>query len=462
MELGRLIGPELRELLQEDPAALGELIDELHPQDVSESLAELDDSLVTRAFASLPLEFGAQVFERLPEDRQVTLAKALGVNSTARLVTEMSADEAVDFFRLLPEEIVQKLLARLEKVDPEQAEEVRELTIWPEESAGGLMNNEYVAVPDSVSVDAAIAALRTSAAEGYEVLDVVFVLDSEQRVSGFVTLRSLLLASAATPVRDVIQYNMVSVAPDIDQEEVARIFARYDLHALPVLDADRRMLGIITADDIMDVVEEEAEEDAQKMGAVAPIENGYFSVSFFVYLRKRAPWLLVLFIGGFFTTSAMERFEPILKAVTQLAFYIPLLISAGGNSGSQSATLVIRGLAVGEIEQKDWGRVMRRETLQGLTLGILLAGLGIARAFFIGDSPQMALLIGITIVALVTLGCLVGAMMPLLLSRLGADPATSSTPFIATLVDALGIIVYLSLARLLLSAASNVALSPAG
>lgn len=462
MELGRLIGPELREFLQEDPAALGELIDELHPQDVSESLAELDDSLVTRAFASLPLEFGAQVFERLPEDRQVTLAKALGVNSTARLVTEMSADEAVDFFRLLPEETVQKVLARLEKVDPEQAEEVRELTIWPEESAGGLMNNEYVAVPDSVSVDSAIAALRTSAAEGYEVLDVVFVLDSEERVAGFVTLRSLLLASATTPVRDVIQYNMVSVAPEIDQEEVARIFARYDLHALPVLDADRRMLGIITADDIMDVVEEEAEEDAQKMGAVAPIENGYFSVSFFVYLRKRAPWLLILFIGGFFTTSAMERFEPILKAVTQLAFYIPLLISAGGNSGSQSATLIIRGLAVGEIEQKDWGRVMRRETLQGLTLGVILAALGIARAFFIGDSPEMAVLIGITIVALVTLGCFVGAMMPLLLSRLGADPATSSTPFIATLVDALGIIVYLSLARFLLSAASNVALSHAG
>lgn len=462
MELGRLIGPELRELLQDDPAALGELIEELHPQDVSEALVELDDKLVTRALASLPLEFGAQVFERLPEERQIAIAKELGVNSTVRLVTEMSADEAVDFFKLLPAETVQKLLARLETVDPEQAEEVRELTIWPEETAGGLMNNEYVAVADSGTVDTAIDALRTSAAEGYEVLDVVFVLDTERRVSGFVTLRSLLLAGPSSPVRDVMQYNMVSVAPDIDQEEVARIFARYDLHALPVLDAEKRMLGIITADDIMDVVEEEAEEDAQKMGAVAPIENGYFSVSFFVYLGKRAPWLLVLFLGGFFTTSAMERFEPVLQAVTQLAFYIPLLISAGGNSGSQSATLIIRGLAVGEIERKDWWRVMKRETLQGLTLGVLLAGLGIARSYFMGDSTEMATLIGITIIALVTLGCFVGAMMPLLLSRIGADPATSSTPFIATLVDALGIVVYLSLARLLLSAANDVALWPAG
>lgn len=462
MELGRLIGPELRELLQEDPAALGELIEELHPQDVSESLQDLDEKVVTRALASLPLEFGAQVFERLSEERQVAIAKELGVNSTVRLVTEMSADEAADFFSLLPEDTVQKLLARLETVDPEQAEDVRELTIWPDESAGGLMNNEYVDVPDSVTVDEAITALRTSAAEGYEVLDVVFVLDDEQHVSGFVTLRSLLLASATTPVREVMQYNMVSVAPEIDQEEVARIFARYDLHALPVIDSEKRMLGIITADDIMDVVEEEAEEDVHKMGAVEPMENGYFSVPFFTYFGKRAPWLLILFIGGFFTTSAMERFEGVLQAVTQLAFYIPLLISAGGNSGSQSATLIIRGLAVGEIEQKDWVRVMGRETVQGLSLGAVLAGLGIARAFFIGDGPEMAMLIGITIISLVTLGCFVGSMMPLLLSRLGADPATSSTPFIATLVDALGIIVYLSLARLLLSTAGDVALTAGG
>lgn len=462
MEIGRLIGPELQELLREDPAALGELVEELHPQDVSESLNGLDSEVVSRALASLPLEFGAQVFERLSEDKQIDLVKELGVNSTVRLVSEMSVDEAVDFFGLLPEETVNKLLTRLESVDPEQAEEVRELTVWPEECAGGLMNNEYVVVADSVTVDEAISALREKAAEGYEVLDVVFVLDEQQRVTGFVTLRSLLLGSAKTPVRDVMQHNMVSVAPEIDQEEVARIFARYDLHALPVLDAESRMLGIITADDIMDVVEEEAEEDAQKMGAVEPIEHGYFAASFFTYLRKRAPWLLILFVGGFFTTSVMEHFEPVLQVLTQLAFYIPLLISAGGNSGSQSATLIIRGLAVGDIESKDWWRVLTRELGQGLTLGALLASVGVARVLTSDDGVQMATLIGITIVALVTLGCVVGAMMPLLLHRLGADPATSSTPFIATLVDALGIVVYLTLARLLLSGASNVAQSAAG
>lgn len=462
MELGRLIGPELRELLQDDPAALAELVEELHPQDVSESLEDLDDAIVARALTSLPLEFGAQVFERLPEDRQVMIAKSLGVNSTVRLVTEMSADEAVDFFALLPEETVEKLLARLEAVDPEQAEDVRGLTLWPEQCAGGLMNNEYVVVSDSVTVDGAISALRIKAAEGYEVLDVVFLQGEDAAITGFITLRGLLLSGPDVPVRHIMQHNMVSVEPQLDQEEVARIFARYGLHALPVLDKDRHMLGIITSDDVIDVVEEEAEEDAQRMAAVAPMENSYFAVPFRLYLRKRAPWLLILFVGGFFTTSVMENFSSTLRALTQLAFYIPLLISAGGNSGSQSATLIIRGLAVGDIETKDWWRVLVREFAQGLIIGLALGMVGVARAWFGGEGTAMATLIGITVVCLVTLGCVVGAMMPLVMERLGMDPATSSTPFIATLIDGLGVVVYLSLARWLLIGANAAVLATGG
>jgi len=458
MEFGRLIGPELKELLQEDPESVAEIIEELHPQDVSECLQDLDDPVVSRALSALPLEFGAEVFERLDEEQQIAIAKVLGVNSTVRLVTEMSADDAVDFFALLPEETVIKLLTRLQAVDPEHAEDVRELTQWPEECAGGLMSTEYVDVADSVSVDQAIAALRVRAAEGYEVLDVIFVLDRADQVVGFVTLRSLLLSKPEVPISDIMQHNMVSVRPEIDQEEVARIFARYDLHALPVLDDKRHILGVITSDDVIDVVEEEAEEDAQKMGAVEPIENGYFSASFGTYLRKRAPWLLILFVGGFFTTSVMETFEPVLQAITTLAYYVPLLISAGGNSGSQSATLIIRGLAVGEIKSEDWWRVMARELGQGLVLGALLSAIGVIRVLLGGDGTEMATLIGITIISIVTVGCVVGAMMPLLLNRLGLDPATSSTPFIATLVDVLGIVVYLSLALWLLSEANGIAL----
>src|SRR5690606_10163009 len=215
-------------------------------------------------------------------------------------------------------------------------------------------------------------------------------------------------------------------------------------------DSEQRILGVITADDVLDVVEEEADEDAQKMGAVGPMENPYFAVPFWTYFVKRAPWLLVLFVGGFFTTTTMEAFGPVLRAMTHLAFYIPLLISAGGNSGSQSATMIIRGLAVGDIHSTDWWKVALRETMQGLLLGTMLALAGVLRAVVGGDGLGMAVLVGTTIVAIVVMGCLVGSMMPLLLHRVGVDPATGSTPFVASLVDVLGIVVYLGLARLLL------------
>jgi len=456
MEFGRLIGPELQELLREDPKSIVDLIDDLHPQDVSECLEHLQNNEAAAALKAMPVVFGAQVFERLEEELQVSIAKELGINSTVRLVSEMSADDTVDFFGSLPDETVVKLMARLQAVDPEQAQDVRELTRWPEECAGGLMTNEFVDVPLAATVDEALATLRLRAAEGYEVLDVLYVLDRHEHVTGYVTLRALLMNRADAKIAEIMQHNLVSVPPELDQEEVARVFSRYGMHAIPVVDSHHKILGIITSDDVLDVFEEEAEEDAHKMGAVGPIEHSYFSIPFWVYLSKRAPWLFVLFVSGFFTTSAMEAFEPVLQAITQLAYYVPLVISAGGNSGSQSATLIIRGLAVGEIESHDWWRVMVRELAQGLALGSSLAALGVARAWFGGDGSDMAALIGITIVAIVTLGCVVGAMMPLLLHRLGLDPATSSTPFIATLVDVLGIVVYLSLSMWLLDEANGI------
>ena len=213
-----------------------------------------------------------------------------------------------------------------------------------------------------------------------------------------------------------------------------------------------QMLGVITADDILDVLTEEQNEDAHKMAAVGPIREGYFDTTYWVFLRKRAPWLLVLFLGGFLTTQTLQAFETELAQIAQLAIYLPLLISAGGNSGSQSSTLIIRGLAMGDIEVGDWWRVLWREGVQGITLGSLMATFGVARAYFAGDGVQFALLVGATIIAIVILGCVLGGMMPIFLHRLGLDPATSSTPFIASVVDVLGVVVYLTLARLMLTA----------
>jgi magnesium transporter len=254
--------------------------------------------------------------------------------------------------------------------------------------------------------------------------------------------------------------NVITVPPELDQKEVAKVLSKYDLHTLAVVGADQEMLGLITSDDILDVIEEEQAEDVQKMGAIAPISEGYFDAGAGEYIKKRAPWLLVLFVGGFFTTSAMKHFDHMLTAVAELAFYVPLLISAGGNSGSQSSTLVIRGLAVGDIQSRDWWRVLRREFVQGLVLGLMLAVLGVVRVLIAGDGSQFAALIAITILCIVMMGCVVGGMLPLLLNRLGLDPATSSNPFIATLVDVLGILIYLRAAQWLMAGA--LAAGPAG
>ena len=457
MRLARLIGPELADLLRESPDELGDLLDEVHPEDIADIVSEFDDEQATALLSRLPTDIAAQVFERLDEQRQWALAGMLGVDSTARIATEMRPDERVDFFSKLPPDVAEPLLESLEKVDPQAAEEVEELSRWPQTSAGGLMTTGYVAVSPGLRISEAIDELRRHAAEAAETIDVIYVVGPESRLFGFLTLRTLLLTDPSTRVSDVMQENVISVPPEMDQEEVARTIAKYDLQTLPVVSDKGELLGIITADDIMDVLNEEQSEDVQKMAAVAPIGEGYFDASFWKYIQKRAPWLMILFVSGFFTTTAMKAFDKVLTAITQLAFYVPLLISAGGNSGSQSSTLVIRGLAVGDIKTNDWYRVLARELLQGIALGALLASFGVVRALVAGDGTHIATVIALTIVGIVVMGCVVGGMMPILLHRLRIDPATSSTPFIATLVDVLGIVIYLGLAQILLLGAAAAA-----
>jgi magnesium transporter len=266
-----------------------------------------------------------------------------------------------------------------------------------------------------------------------------------------------LLADPTARVIDVMQENVISVPPEMDQEEVARTTAKYDLKVLPVVSAKGELLGVITADDVLDVLNEEQSEDVHKMAAVAPIGEGYFDASFWTFILKRAPWLAILFVSGFFTTLAMQTFDRVLATIAQLAFYVPLLIAAGGNSGSQSSTLVIRALAVGDVKTSDWWRILLRESGQGIVLGVMLATFGVLRAMAAGEQPLFIAVIGLTIVGIVLMGCVVGGMMPVLLHRLGIDPATSSTPFIATLVDVLGILIYLGLAQLMLLGAARAA-----
>lgn len=450
-----LSGDELEALLDEHPTEAHRRLQDIHPEDLADVVEGLADERAGELLMQLPPEFAAQVFERLDEGQQESVAEAMGVESTARLALEMDPDELADFISIVPPAMSEPLLQQLEVADPEAAQELEELRRWPETSAGGLMTTDYIYIEPSCRVREAIATLRASAIDA-ETLEALYVLDAEYRLLGVATLRRLLLASPDDLVDDLMLRGVKSVPPELDQEDVARTMAKYDLLAMPVVDEKGVLLGVITADDVLHVLVEEQSEDVHKMSAMEPLVDGYLDTTFWELLQKRLPWLLMLFFAGFLTTQALQVFDREIALVTQLAFYLPLLVSAGGNSGAQSSVLVIRGIALREIQASDWPRVLWRELALGLGMGLVLAVFGVARALIVGDGVEFAVLVGVTVVSIVVLGCVIGGMAPLALRRIGVDPATSSTPLIASLIDVLGILVYLFLARGLLSALDSV------
>jgi magnesium transporter len=450
------LSSELDAVLDEDPISIRHHLNDIHPEDIADLIRNVSLERGARLIARLPPEYAAQVFQRLEQDRQEDLAARIGIEPLAQLTLEMSADDRVDFLSVVPAAMGKSLRRRIQEEDPEVLEDVEELTQWPQSSAGGLMTTGYISISARLTIRDAIDALRRHADDA-EAIDALFVKAPDQTLAGVLSLRRMLLSEPGESIDAVMNHNVISVPPLLDQEDVARKLAKYDLNVMPVVNERGRILGVITADDVLDVLTAEQSEDVQKMGAIEPLRDDYFSTSFRVLLRKRAPWLCVLFVGGLLTTHTLQAYEGALSAMTQLSFYLPLLISAGGNSGAQSSTLMIRGLAVGNVRSRDWAKVLLRELLQGIVLGVMLAAVGVGRAFMEGDSAEFALLIGLTIVAIVVLGCVAGAMTPLALHRAKVDPATSSTPFISTMVDVLGIVIYLSLAQVLLGAALHAA-----
>jgi magnesium transporter len=448
--------PALDTLLDDDPDTLRTRLNDVHPEDIADLVRNVSLERAAELIARLPADYAAQVFERLEQDKQEGLAEKIGIEPLTQLTMEMSADDRADFLSVVPDAMGRSLRRRIEEENPGVLEEVEELTRWPDTSAGGLMTTDYISISARLTIRDAIDALRRHADEA-EAIDALFVKAPDQTLAGVLPLRRMLLSEPGESIEAVMNHNVIAVPPLLDQEEVARKLAKYDLNVMPVVSDRGRILGVITADDVLDVLTAEQTEDVQKMGAIEPLRDDYFSTSFVVLLRKRAPWLCVLFVGGLLTTHTLQAYQDALSAMTQLSFYLPLLISAGGNSGAQSSTLMIRGLAVGNVKSGDWARVLSREMLQGLVLGVLLASVGIGRALLEGDSLRFTLLIGVTIVCIVVLGCVAGAMTPLALHRAKVDPATSSTPFISTMVDVLGIVIYLTLAQVLLGAALHAA-----
>ena len=450
MRLGTLLGPDLKQILKEDPEQVNALLDDIHAEDLADILGELEPDEIAVILGKLPAEEAAPIFERLDAPEQEDLVERMAPESIAHIASEMAPDDRADLFSVLPEAVGDKLLVELTRVDPEAAEDVRQLEKWPETSAGHLMTTSFVSVSPDVTVADAVLAVRKHVEDRDEQIYNVYATRRNQ-LEGIVPLRDLMLASPSQKLWEILRTQIISVTPETDQEEVARRMAKYDLNVMPVIDGGGVLLGVITIDDVIDVLTQEQTEDVQRLGAVEPLDVPYFQTSFWTFIRKRAGWLIILFVEEFFTQTAMRHYDPILEAVKGALLYVPLLISAGGNSGSQSSTLIIRGLALGEIKMKDWWRVAFREFGQGIVLGLILSVIAVGRVLMYPDQHLLfALTVGLTLIGIVVTGCTIGSMLPVVMKRLGVDPATSSTPFIASITDTLGVIIYAHVAMIVM------------
>ena len=403
----------------------------------------------------------------LPHAEAEDLLLSLPARDQAELILETSPGERRSWMRLLPPDdaadVVQAapqaeregLLALL---DEPTRKEVAALLAYAEDDAGGLMNPRYARLRPDMSVDEAITYLRRQARERLETIYYMYVLDAEQRLLGVVSFRDLFAAPPEKKVRDIMHTEVVTAPESMDQEALSRLFAEHDFLAIPVIDAERHVKGIVTVDDIVDVVQEEATEDIQKIGGMEALDAPYLDIGFASMVRKRAGWLAILFVGEMLTATAMGFYEREIARAVVLALFVPLIISSGGNSGSQASTLVVRALALGEVKLRDWWRVVRRELSAGLALGTVLAAIGFGRILLwqglfstYGEHYLLvALTVATSLVGVVTFGSVAGSMLPFILQRLRFDPATSSAPFVATLVDVTGLVIYFSVAALIL------------
>jgi magnesium transporter len=418
------------------------------------SLLVAEDRL--EAFRALDRTEAEDFFLGLSSHDQAALLLGLPPAERRSWFRLLAPDDAADLIQEVPSDERDGLLALLD--DPTRRE-VGALLAYSEDDAGGLMNPRYARVRPDITIDEAITYLRRQAAERTQSLPYAYVLDQDQRLLGVVSYRELFTAKAEQTVQEVMTSDLVTVPEAMDQEDVSRLFSTYRLLAIPVVDGQGHMKGIVTLDDVVDVVREEATEDIQKIGGTAALEAPYLQVSLWQMLRKRAGWLSALFLGESLTAIAMGHFEAEIAQAVVLALFVPLVISSGGNSGGQATTLVIRAMALGEVRLRDWWRVIRREFLAGLGLGLILASIGLVRIIvweqvFHTYGPHyvlVALAVALSLVGVVLWGTIVGSMLPFLLRRLGLDPAAASAPFVATLADVTGLVIYFTTARFILA-----------
>ncbi len=444
--------PELREMIAEQNATqLQEFCDALHPARTADFMEGLTADEVWFVLSHTDAANRAAIFNYFDQSIQVDMVQTLDRSDMASLVAELSPDDRVDLLNLVDPEIVQELLPLLPTAD---RRDVLHLSSYAEGTAGAVMTTDVAKLSESLTVREALNQLQNQS-EDLETIYYLFVVDEQDHLRGLVSARQLL-SSLRTPDRllsEIMETGLVTAEVDDDQEEVAQKVARYDLLAIPVVDLERKMLGIITYDDVIDVVMEEATEDAYRSAAVEPLENKYLETSILTLVWKRGIWLTVLFIAALMTAYVLEHYDNDLKRWSWLTWFIPLIISSGGNAGNQSATLVIKALTADDIKLSDWVAVVKREAVTSLMLGFFLGLCGLFAGLAITSqarTPTGMWVLPITIVSVVICGSLVGSVLPIAFQRIGLDPALMSNPFVAGIVDILGIVIFLNVAWFLL------------
>ncbi|MDQ4080922.1 MAG: magnesium transporter [Gemmatimonadota bacterium] len=446
--LAALLAPDILALLDESPGDVAAETEELHPANLADVAEALPRDRLVQLMRALPADRAADVLEYLDEELRAELLEALSTRQAAELMARMTPDDRADALEDLEEERADEILA---EISSEARGETERLLAYEPDTAGGLMTTEFISVSEEMSVDAALESVRASARAGRkEAMYAIYAVDASGKLRGVFSLRELLAAPPGTRVADIAWEDIVSVPVSADREEVARLTSKYDLVAVPVVDQQGRLLGVVTVDDVIDAIVEEQTEEVQRLGAVEPLEAPYFQTGFWSITRKRGGWLVLLFFAELLTATAMAQYEATLASALALVFFVPLIISSGGNSGSQSATLITRALAVGDVELRDAVRVITREGLQGVALGAFLGLFGFVRVMIGGEPTSMAIVVGLTLLAVVLTGTLVGAALPLVFTRFGFDPAIASSPFVASFVDVAGIVIYFSVATWLL------------
>jgi magnesium transporter len=443
-----------------DFAALREVFREWAPADVAEVILDLPEDEQVIIFRVLPHDLAADVFEYIGIEEQQKLLRAMAHEQVVGILNEMAPDDRTALLEELPSDAARKLIRFL---TPEERRVATALLGYPEDSVGRLMTPDFIAVKEDWTVQEVLDYIRAYG-QDRETLNFVYVVDDRGKLIDDVRMREFLLRPLTTKVSEIRDESFVALNVTDSQQDALNVFRRYDRAALPVVDSSGILVGIVTSDDMLDVAEEEATEDIQKFGGMEALDEPYMRIPVWRMVRKRAGWLIILFLGEMLTATAMASYQDELAKALVLALFLPLIVSSGGNSGSQASTLMIRAMALGEVTLRDWWRVMGREVQAGLSLGAILGAIGVVRVAMwaiVGEQylhrqpygphwPLVAITVGISLVGVVLWGTLSGSMLPFLLRRIGADPATSSAPFVATLVDVTGLIIYFSIALVIM------------